>query len=452
MPIPNIPSSGSLSDETNSIFKDLYGGVESSRRRNVPSYQTIATMDDQTNWGAASIAQGAGGTSVFKPLGGPFGAGSFEWTSPSETNSSRRDYTAAFKTSGGIGIWIKDTNNFNVPNKILVFVSDAGFTSYMVASMAISYNGFSPNGYQFLWIPAAQFDIGAGTPVFEGTTWAKLRINVTCGSGGANGILSTGPIVTCATGTGALAPKARIALTFDDANISDYTVALPLLSQYGLKATSYIIPAAIGTAGLLSIPIIKNMDNAGWDIAGHDLSSNTWTTANDFEGQRQTPEQVLARIGAVQAYLLSNTSGRGAFHMAYPGGGFDDASIAAMSELGVRSATRTGPPPTIPYSTNRPLLIAQQKNMDDSRYTLPRCYIQNSSSTTGAMARGLLTAIIDGKCDAILGFHSLSGALGSGIDWSIAEFTDFITAPVTGLAARVAAGQVECLTISEMFP
>jgi hypothetical protein len=195
------------------------------------------------------------------------------------------------------------------------------------------------------------------------------------------------------------------------------------------------------------------MYNAGWDIAGHDVSSNTWTMANDFEPTSpQDINQVYARIKTVQSYLLDNNLDRGAYHFAFPGGGFDSATISALERLSARSGVRTGPPPTTPYYNNRPILIPQMKYQNQDRYTLSRCYIQNSLNTTGANARGLLTAVINGKCDAILGFHAISGTLGAGIDWASAEFTDFITTPVTGLAARVAAGEVQCLTISEMFP
>lgn len=418
----------------------------------MPSYQTIATLDNTTNWGAASVASGVGGGSVFNATGGPWGSGCFDWTSPDQSNTTRRDYTAAFKTSGGIGIWIKDTNNFNAPNRITVYVSDAGFTSYMAAVAQIAYNTFCPTGWRLLWIPAAAFSIGAGAPVFEGTTWAKLRISMACGPSGAAGVLSTGPIVSCATGTGAQTTTARLAITMDDGNDTDYTVAFALMEQYGLKGTIFMIPAALGTAGTLTLAQLKRMYAAGWDIAGHDTSSLTWTMANQTEGIPQTSRNVYVRMKAVQDWLLDNGFERGAYHAAYPGGGFDQATLDAMALLNMRTGFRTGPPPATPYYNNRPFLEARQKYDQQTNYTLGRVFAQNADSTTGAIQRGVLTAAIDGKCDMIHSNHFLGGTVGSGISWAAAEFNDFITTATTGVAARVAAGQVQCLTISEMYP
>ena len=111
-----------------------FNGSAYINKETLPSYVIIASLDDQTNWGPATISGGAGGTSVFNATGGPFGSGCFDWTSPSEGDTTRRDYTANYTTSGGIGVWVKDNNNYTNPNLIRIYVSNSNFTSYMVAS------------------------------------------------------------------------------------------------------------------------------------------------------------------------------------------------------------------------------------------------------------------------------------------------------------------------------
>jgi peptidoglycan/xylan/chitin deacetylase (PgdA/CDA1 family) len=59
--------------------------------------------------------------------------------------------------------------------------------------------------------------------------------------------VTTGDIVRFVRGGAALPPRA-VALTFDDAWVSQWTVAGPLLRRYGLTATVFVIPARIEEA------------------------------------------------------------------------------------------------------------------------------------------------------------------------------------------------------------
>src|SRR5882672_10695914 len=65
--------------------------------------------------------------------------------------------------------------------------------------------------------------------------------------------------------------KAAASLTFDDAVNGQFTVALPLLNQYGFKATFFvtirIIPEQLGDWHL-----IKEASAAGHEIANHTLN------------------------------------------------------------------------------------------------------------------------------------------------------------------------------------
>lgn len=420
--------------------------IRDSAEISTPVLKVIASLDNTTNWGAATTSAGAGGASVFNATGGPFGSGCFDWTSPSPTDTTRRDYTATFTTRGGVGVWIKDTNNYSSPTGISVYVSNTAFTSYMIATCKVSYNGYGSDGWRLFWVPADQFAIGAGSPTFEGATWDKLRIAVGCGAGLTNAAVSIGPVVTLPNSY--QQPRPFCCLTFDDSNETDYTVVYPALQDYGLRATTFIIPSTIDTTNYLKTWQLKAMYNAGWDIGAHDVSSGTWTMANATEGTPQTARQVYNRIKAVRDYLLDLGFERSAYYGAAPGGAYDESTIAAFEELGMRGHFRTGPGPAATYSENSPILIAPQNVAERPTYELGRVFIQNSTSITGAMARGGLTAAINSKAGIVYGLHAIGAG---GIDWSSANWTDFLTAASTGLAARVAAGEIACGTVSEFF-
>jgi peptidoglycan/xylan/chitin deacetylase (PgdA/CDA1 family) len=416
------------------------------RKSQTPVLKVIASLDNTTNWGSATISAGAGGTSVFNATGGPFGSGCFDWTSPSPTDTTRRDYTATFTTRGGVGVWIKDTNNYSSPTGISVYVSNTAFTSYMIATCKVSYNGYGSDSWRLFWIPADQFAIGAGSPTFEGTTWDKLRIAVGCGSGVTNAAISIGSIVTLPNS--AEQPAPFCCLTMDDSNETDYTVVYPALQDYGLRATTFVIPSTIDTTNYLKTWQLKAMYNAGWDICAHDVSSGTWTMANATEGTPQTAKQVYNRIKAVRDYLLDLGFERSAYYAASPGGAYDQSTVEAMAELGMRAHFRTGPAPSATYSASSPILIAPQNIAERPSYELGRVFVQNSTPVTGAMARAGLTATFNSKAGIVYGLHAIGAG---GIDWTSANFTDFLTTSATGLAARVAAGQIKCGAISDFF-
>lgn len=410
-----------------------------------PAFSTIATLDNETGWGATATAGGSGGTVTFDADGGPFGSGCHIWTSPSETDSSRKDFTpgAQFTTRGGIGVWVKDENNFSNPNIIQIYVAATGFGSYMNAGGKIAYNGYCGGDWKLLWIPADRFSVGAGAPTFEGTAWDILRVSVRCGSGGTNASVRIGPIVTLAAKT---YNDPVVCFTMDDGNETDYSEVYAAFQDYGLKGSIFVIPSLVGSSGYLSEAQLKRMYADGWDICAHDGGNLSWTMDNG--GETQSARRVYQRIKSVRDYLLDLGFERSAYYAAYPGGGFDRASLEAMEELGMFAAFRTGPAPTSPYTGSYAIMTAPQKPSDRARYEIGRLFLQNSESTTGADARAGLTAIINSKSIAVMGMHAVDAAGGH---WASAQFDDFLTTASTGLAARVAAGEIQCKTLSEVF-
>lgn len=75
----------------------------------------------------------------------------------------------------------------------------------------------------------------------------------------------------------------RIAITFDDGNESDLTIALPLLQRAGMTASFYIPTDRIGTKGYLDEDGIRALRNAGMGIGSHGCAHIEWTKAPDAD-------------------------------------------------------------------------------------------------------------------------------------------------------------------------
>ncbi len=74
----------------------------------------------------------------------------------------------------------------------------------------------------------------------------------------------------------------KIEITFDDSNISDFTIALPLLKKHNIVATFFILATKIGKPGYLSVQNIKNLINHGMIIGSHGMNHVPWTSLDEL--------------------------------------------------------------------------------------------------------------------------------------------------------------------------
>jgi hypothetical protein len=66
--------------------------------------------------------------------------------------------------------------------------------------------------------------------------------------------------------------ESKTCLIFDDARITVYTDAFPLMQNRGLVGTLPIISSLVGTTGYMSVAQINELFRAGWDIVNHTRS------------------------------------------------------------------------------------------------------------------------------------------------------------------------------------
>ncbi|HLY26392.1 MAG TPA: polysaccharide deacetylase family protein [Aggregatilineales bacterium] len=78
-------------------------------------------------------------------------------------------------------------------------------------------------------------------------------------------------------------PSRAIVLTFDDGYDDAYTRAYPLLKQYGLTGTFYIITGQVGQPGYLTWDQIREMQANGMEIGAHTISHPFLTQKDIFQ-------------------------------------------------------------------------------------------------------------------------------------------------------------------------
>jgi peptidoglycan/xylan/chitin deacetylase (PgdA/CDA1 family) len=75
----------------------------------------------------------------------------------------------------------------------------------------------------------------------------------------------------------------NVGLTFDDANESDYTIALPALQARNMKAQFFIVADRVGCPGYLSRGQIANLVAADMVIGSHGMRHRPWATLQPMD-------------------------------------------------------------------------------------------------------------------------------------------------------------------------
>lgn len=154
-------------------------------------------------------------------------------------------------------------------------------------------------------------------------------------------------------------PEKPVCITMDDGYLSNYELAWPLLKQYGMKATIFVIGSSIGHTEFYKdteYPIIphfswdqaREMQASGIiDIQCHTFDMHQWPP---FETGDKVRASILRLEGESKtAYrdavvedltfyndLRMQEMGEGFYVLAYPGGGFDELSEEIVhDEVGI---------------------------------------------------------------------------------------------------------------------
>jgi len=165
-----------------------------------------------------------------------------------------------------------------------------------------------------MWYPTTWTDSG-------GANWAnivtcQIRINYTT---------SQTPIVSFDLMDYRPVNKKACLIMFDDGNLTDYTVAYPILRAKKMVATSYFV-SALRSADYMTDSQMIELNNAGWCIGNH-----TQHHPLDFN---YTQAEYEAQIEHCRAYLDNIGLTRASRHVGYTGAGWSQVAEDACRNWG----------------------------------------------------------------------------------------------------------------------
>jgi peptidoglycan/xylan/chitin deacetylase (PgdA/CDA1 family) len=124
-------------------------------------------------------------------------------------------------------------------------------------------------------------------------------------------------------------PEKPVMLTFDDADLDQFTVAYPEMKKYGFKGVFFIMTVALGKSRYMGKDHLKELSDQG-----HILGSHTWDHKNvkkyeaaDWPIQVDKPSK-----------LLESITGKPVEYFAYPFGLWNPEAIPFLKERGFKAA------------------------------------------------------------------------------------------------------------------
>jgi peptidoglycan/xylan/chitin deacetylase (PgdA/CDA1 family) len=137
-----------------------------------------------------------------------------------------------------------------------------------------------------------------------------------------------------AVSAGGEGPRNPVAITFDDGNASDHSVALPALARRRLPAAFFVTPAWVGSPGYMDWSEIRELAEAGMTVGAHGLEHVPLSSLSADELKKQLAEArrvIEARISRPVEWL------------ALPGGFGGSREVQAAREVGFRSVLGSVP-------------------------------------------------------------------------------------------------------------
>ncbi|MXN66616.1 polysaccharide deacetylase family protein [Stappia sp. GBMRC 2046] len=119
----------------------------------------------------------------------------------------------------------------------------------------------------------------------------------------------------------------RAHVTFDDGNLSDFEVGLPVLQKHGRKGRFFVVAGRIGKEGYLSAAQIRELSSAGMEIGSHGYDHVSWRGLDDAGRQREFTD---ARR------KIEDVLGRPVTTAALPFGGFDRYLLNHLKKTGFK--------------------------------------------------------------------------------------------------------------------
>jgi len=158
----------------------------------------------------------------------------------------------------------------------------------------------------------------------------------------------------------------RIAITFDDGNLSDLEIAAPILKQHGLEARFFVLTGRMDMSGYLGLPEIRDLIDMGFVIGSHGRDHISWAGLEPDALDRET---------AGSKRTLEQQLGQPVTEAAIPFGNYDRKTLAALRRAGYAAAW-----------------TSDGGDMDMTRFLRPRMSVR-SDMTIAAVEKALFAPI-----------------------------------------------------------
>lgn len=129
-------------------------------------------------------------------------------------------------------------------------------------------------------------------------------------------------------------PEKSVVLTFDDGHESNYTLALPILKEFGFNAHFFITTGWIGTPHYLTEEQVLGLHKAGMGIGSHGVSHRYF--------QQMSNPEIKAELH-VSKEILESITGRVIDSFSAPGGRITTDLLKLAAETGYRNVAVSRP-------------------------------------------------------------------------------------------------------------
>lgn len=167
-------------------------------------------------------------------------------------------------------------------------------------------------------------------------------------------------------------PEKPIVITFDDGYKDNYYNMLPILEEFAMKATVYVVTNDIGKEEYLSYEELKDMESRGIEIGSHTANHLPLTS---LPREKQIEEIKLSKL------MLEWNGLNTIYTFSYPNGAYDENSPQILKENEYLTAV-TGEAgintfKTNPYLLHRSHIINPTFGLYEFRYRLLKAEIYN---------------------------------------------------------------------------
>lgn len=131
-------------------------------------------------------------------------------------------------------------------------------------------------------------------------------------------------------------PTKPVVITFDDNQLTQYTVGVPILVKHKQTAVFYLITDRLDNKSFITRDKVKDMVAKGMDIESHTLTHRVLTAL---------PVAEIGREFTESKKILEELTGKPVLHLAYPGTAHNKTVRAVLAKTGYVTGTIMDPRP-----------------------------------------------------------------------------------------------------------